>query len=264
MNFSNILFRCSSIGYLMTEPRAKADKDAGNLSESAKTHCVDVFVSEKYGRNTDINNKYIEKGLMVEEDSITLYSRLKKKFFKKNDRSLTNSYLKGTPDLYIGLDITEAEEIIDVKSSWDLFTFSRVRTKEVNDLYYHQLQAYMALTGAKRATLAYCLINTPEVLISDEKRKLMWKMGCATEENELYQQACDELDRSMKFDDIPLHERMIEFSFERDNEVIAAMYKKVEKARQFMNELNSSVMLASFDRDVNATIISPASLLQKI
>jgi hypothetical protein len=246
----------------MTEPRAKADKDAGNLSEGAKTHCVDVFVREKYGRQTDISNKYIEKGLMVEEDAITLYSRLRKRFFKKNESHLSNSFLKGTPDLYVGKDINNAEEIIDVKSSWDLFTFSRVRTKEINDLYYYQLQAYMALTGAKSATLAYCLINTPEILINDEKRKLIWKMGVVSEENELYIKACEDLEQSMIFDDIPMSERLIEFHFERDDSVIATMYNKVAKAREFMNELDKTVSIASYDGEVNATIVEPLDMVQ--
>lgn len=243
MNYDHTLFRCSSIGYLMTEPRAKAAKEAGELSETAKGHCVDVLVSNKYGRNDDISNRYIQKGLMVEEDGITLYSRLNKTFFKKNKALVKNAFIMGTPDLYTGIDILAANEIVDIKCSWDLYTFSRVRTKEINDLYYWQCMAYMALTGAKSAKLAYCLVNTPEILIMDEKRKLLYKMGVISEEDKNYQEACEEIDRSMIFDDIPMEERVIEFPIERDDAAIEQMFEKVKKARQFLNKLDASISI---------------------
>ena len=242
MDFSKTLFRCSSIGHLMVEPKSKADKDAGNLSEGAKTHLIDVYVSTKYGRQTDIQNRYVNKGLMVEEDSITLYSRLKKTFFLKNEEHLKNAFIKGTPDLFTGKDIHHAEAIIDVKSSWDIFTFFRTHTKDVNSLYWWQLQGYMALTGAASANLAYCLINTPEMLVNDEKRKLMYKMGCATSESDDFIRACEELEKAMIYDDIPLHERLIEFQIERDEAAIQSIYKKVQKGREYLNLLEGQLV----------------------
>lgn len=248
MDFSKILFRASSVGHLMTDPKSKADKEAGNLSEGAKTHLVDCYVSAKYGRQTDISNKYIQKGLMVEEDSITLYSRVNKTFFKKNEEHLHNEYIQGTPDLYTGLEIREAETIIDVKSAWDAYTFFRVLTKGINDIYYWQMIAYMALTGARKAKLAYCLIDTPEVLIGDEKRKLMYKMGALTTESKEYLEACEVIDKAMRFGDIPMRERIIEFYIDRNDDDIQAMYRKIEKARTwlqtFEENINRHVLLA--------------------
>lgn len=242
MDFSATLFRCSSLGYLMVEPKSKADKDAGNLSEGAKTHLIDVYVSAKYGRQTDIQNRYVNKGLMVEEDSITLYSRLKKTFFLKNEEHLFNSFIKGTPDMFTGKDIYHAETIIDVKSSWDIFTFFRTHTKGINSLYWWQLQGYMALTGATSANLAYCLINTPEMLINDEKRKLMYKMGCATTESDEFLMACAELEKAMIYDDVPMHERLIEFQIERDEDAIKSIYQKVQKGREYLNLLEDQLV----------------------
>lgn len=82
----------------MTEPRSKSE----TISEGTKTHLADVFVSHKYGRNTNIENKYTIKGLQVEDDSITLYSRVKKHFYTKNQDHLSNAFIKGTPDLFKG------------------------------------------------------------------------------------------------------------------------------------------------------------------
>lgn len=238
MNFSEVLFRASSVGNLMTEAKTKEDKASGKLSETTKTYLVDIYVSNKYGRNNEFTNKFVEKGLMVEEDSITLYSRIKKEFFKKNEEPLSNSFIKGTPDLYIGEIISKAETIIDIKSSWDIYSFFRTISKPINKTYYWQMQAYMALTGAKKAILAYCLIDTPEVLISDEKRRMMYKMGVATDVNELYIEACKLIEFNMKYDDIPLKNRCLEYVIERNDEDIELMYSKITKAREFLQELD--------------------------
>lgn len=232
MPASKIKFRASSTGYLMVEPKSKNEL----ISETTKTHLVDVFVSNKYGRNTDIHTRYTTKGLMVEEDSITLYSRFKKCFYLKNDQHLENDFIKGTPDLFVGESISKAEIIIDVKSSWDIFTFFRATQEKLNKQYYWQLQSYMALTGAKNAILAYCLVNTPDTLINDEKRKLLWKMNAGTEDNELYQEACVELERLMTYDDIPLEERVFEIVIERNDADIERLYQRVAQCREYMNE----------------------------
>lgn len=226
-----ISIRCSSIGYIMTDPRSKSEM----ISETCKTHLIDLFVAEKYDRHTDTFNKYMDKGLQVEEDSITLYSLVKRRYFKKNDRRLSNDFINGEPDLFDGLEIEVADTIIDIKSSWDLYTFFRAKHSPVNKQYWWQLQGYMALTGAKKAVLAYCLVNTPEVIISDEKRRLMYRMAVATDENPEYIRACEEIDHNMRFDDIPKEDRVHEILIERDDEAIGKIYDRVIQCRLYYN-----------------------------
>lgn len=224
MNADDIKFRCSSLGHLMTEPRSKSEV----LSETTKTHLIDVFVSNKYGRKTDIQNKYITKGLEVEEDSLTIYSRYKKQFYVKNEKHFENSYIKGTPDIV-------TDKVIDIKSSYDIFTFFR-NIGKLNKMYYWQLQGYMALTGTHEAVLAYCLTDTPDALINDEKRRLMWKMGALTEESPDYKEACEELERLLTYPDIPLEERVIEQTFTRNDDDINRLYNRIEHSRAWMNK----------------------------
>jgi hypothetical protein len=232
--FENLKFRCHSIGNLMTEPKLKADKEAGNLSETTKSFLMEIYVEKKYGRKKDISNKYIEKGLLVEDEAINLYSRLKLDQYSKNEERLSNEFIHGVPDI-IG------DEVIDVKSSWDIFTFFATLNKEVNTTYYWQLQAYLALTGLKVAKLAYCLIDTPETLINDDKRKLMYKMNVVTTEDPEYIKACEELEKNMIYSDIPLANRVIEFTIERNEDDINKIYDKVSKARKYLIELDSKI-----------------------
>ena len=232
MEASSILFRCSSLGHIMTEPRGKGE----GLSETTKNHLVDKFVSVKYGRNTDIFTKYTTKGLKVEDDSITLYSRLTKEFYTKNEETISNEWISGTPDLYKGEEITKATHIIDIKSSWDIFTFFRTKNKELNKMYYWQLQGYMWLTGAETATLAYCLVNTPDTMIQDEKRRIAWKMGLIDDVDQDYIQACEEIDKLSIYDDIQLIERVNSIAVYRNDDDIEKLKTRIELCRTWMEQ----------------------------
>jgi len=228
--------RCSAIGHIMTDPRTKAAKEAGELSDTAKTHLIDIFVAKKYGRHSDTINKYVVKGLAVEEDAITLYSELRRKVFIKNEIELQNEYLRGTPDLFEGDDIYSATKIIDIKSSFDIYTFMRAKyAKAINKDYYYQLQGYMALTGAKEADLVYCLVNTPNQMILDEQRRLQWKLN-VLDNDEILEEGFQEIEFNMTYDDIPKHERVFKINIKRDDEVIEEIYARVERCRKYYKE----------------------------
>jgi hypothetical protein len=232
-NADKILFRCSSLGYIMTDPKSKSEL----LSETTKAHLCDKYVSAKYNRETDITNKYIRKGLMVEEDAITLYSLYKKDFFKKNELTLDNGLISGTPDLFTGDIIHDAKSIIDIKSSWDIFTYYRNFREKLNKMYYWQIQGYMALTGAQNGAIAYCLVDTPQPLLFEEMNRLKWKMGVLSEEtDETFKQACEEMERLAKYDDIPLEEKVIEIPVARNDADIERIYERVKQCRVWMND----------------------------
>lgn len=240
MNWNETLIRCSSLGNIMTEPKEKAAKEAGELSKTAKNYLKKVYAREKYGREQDIVTKQIQKGVEVEEESITLLSRVLKKMLKKNDVRLSNDYITGLPDIFEGESVEKAESITDIKSSYDLFSFLPNIGEPLDRDYYYQLQGYMALSGAKRACIAYCLVNTPEHIIQGEKYKLFKAMNMISEESPEYLKEAAKIERSLIFDDIPKEERVLLFHVERDDEVIEKIYQKVQKAREFLKEFEQS------------------------
>lgn len=232
MTADTLLFRCSSLGHIMTESRTKSDP----LSETCKTHLIDVFVSKKYNRFTDVQSRYMIKGTMVEEDSLTLYSRVKRKLYTKNIERFANDHIIGTPDIIL-VDGAMPTEIIDIKSSWDIYSFFRSANKELNKMYYWQLMGYMALTGATVGRIAYCLVDTPDNLRESENRSLWYKMGQPKGDNEDWIEACRELDALMTYGDIAMEERVYDdFIVERNDDAIQAIYKRVEECRKWMNE----------------------------
>ena len=226
MNANNIKFRCSSLGALMTESRSKS----GILSETCKSELIKVFINEKYGRSKSIQNKYLEKGIAQEEDSITLYSKFKKNYFVNNKARMSNEFITGE------WDILKNEIVTDIKTSWDIFSFFKAKNETLNKDYYFQLHGYMSLTGAKSATLAYCLVNTPLNLIEQEKKNLWFKLNCPDLESIEYLAGCEEIERLSIYEDIPVNERVFEIEIERNEETIEAINKRVIECREWMNQ----------------------------
>ena len=233
MNWNETLIRASSVGYIMTEPVTKADKEAGLLSKTAQRHLLDVYISNKYNRVKDIQTKQMKKGIEVEQESIDLLSMFLKKPFVKNTERFSNKYITGLPDI---ID----DGIIDIKSSYDLWTFIGNIPDKLDNLYYWQMQSYMWLTGTKSAVIAYCLVNTPENIIEQEKYYLLKKMDVATEENPEYVKEAMKIEFNMSFDDISMEERILMFHVSRNEDDILRIQQKVEKAREFLREIEET------------------------
>jgi hypothetical protein len=237
MDFSKTKIRSSSVGYLMSEPQLKADKEAGKLSKTAQKHLLEVYVYEKYGRRKDIQTKQMKKGIEVENESIDLLSLYLKKPFNKNEIRVTNDFITGLPDIFEGSDIHNAEAIIDIKSSYDLWTFLGNLPDKLDSLYYAQIQSYMWLTGATKGIIAYCLSNTPESIIQQEKYYLLKNMNVISEESPEFIKESLKLEFNMKFDDIDIKERVLLFNIDRDEDFILKIQHKVEMAREFLSEI---------------------------
>lgn len=220
-------FHPSALGSIMTDSRTKDP-----LGETCKGYLMELYIARKYNRYKNITNQYMEKGTQVEEESITLYSLVKKQFYKKNQETFENDYFIGTPDI-----ITK-DKVIDIKSCWDIHTLFSTLVKPLNKDYKYQLHGYMDLCKKDNSKLAYCLVNTPEKFILDAKKKLSWQMGVIdSDADPLYMEACEKLQHEMTFDDIPKEERYIEFEIPFDPEVLEKIYTRIEDCRAFLNKL---------------------------
>lgn len=224
-DFSDYKFRCSSLGYLMTNPRSKSEK----LSETTKQYLLEIYIEEVFGRKYEPESKYLEKGNFAEEDSLDLVTRLENKIYIKNKETLENDFIKGTPDIING------DSIIDIKTCWDIWTFAK--TDGTNKNYFFQLQGYMALTGKKKARLIYTLVNTPDHLIVSEKTRRMYK-EMIEDGSEAMAEMEKEVEFNMIFDDIPESLRAKAFAFVYDEEVINLVYERVKSAREYLNSMS--------------------------
>lgn len=145
--------RASASGQIMTNPRAKKDL----FSKSTLTFVEDWLKESIYGVRKDFSSKYTNKGNLLEDEAIDkAIEWLDLPFVLKNELPLSSEHFTGTPDLIL------EDEIIDVKVSWDCFTFPLFEKEIPTKDYFYQLQVYMALTGKRKSRVVYLLLNTPE------------------------------------------------------------------------------------------------------
>lgn len=223
--------------------RAKRDKKP-ELSKTAKSFLEQWFIENMFNRRKEFTNKYLEKGIEVEDDAIELYSKITNRgFIKKNEENFKNEWVTGTPDIIMDI-------ITDIKSSWDIFTFPLFDGTEedgetivsVNSGYWCQLQGYMWLKDKPAAELAYVLVDTPDELILKEANRTKWNaVGVLSDEDQ--EKLHMLIEKNWTFQDIPEELRVKVYKVERDDKFIESIPKRVQMCREYLEVLQNSISL---------------------
>jgi len=200
----------------MTNSRSKSDI----LSETAKSYLREIYIQEVFGRTKIemIGNKYTKKGIECETDSIELVERVTGNKYFKNNIEIENDYVIGTPDII-------KPNLIDIKTSWDLHTFAAVDEKKALKDYFWQLIGYMWMTGEKDSTLIYCLVNTPEDLISHALYQLSFNIP---------EELTDQYRNNFIFDDIEESKRVKSYSIKWEDEYEVQLRERIDAARNYL------------------------------
>jgi hypothetical protein len=221
-----LLFRCSSLGKLMTDPRSKSE----TLSETAKSYIQDLFKERELGIYKEFSSRYTDKGLEMEDEAIQFASEvLNWDFVVKNEVRFNNEWITGEPD------INTDSLLADIKCSWNGSTFPLFDETLKNKDYYYQLQGYMQLTGHDTSELAYCLMNTPLQIVEDEIRRQHWKLNLIEEDLEVR----DAVQKMHNFDHIPNELRVKRFIVEKDEAAQQKIKERVEVARDYYQQLKN-------------------------
>jgi hypothetical protein len=203
---AEILFRCSSIGKLMTEPKTLKE---GPLSVGAKTYIRQLAAQEIFGVEFEVSSKQMEKGIEVEPEGIALLNRVRGLALEKNTERRKNDFLTGEADLF-----DEARRRgHDLKCSWSVATFPITVVDCEDKNYEWQMRGYMALWDAEEWEVDYALVNTPERLIGYEPLQLHM------------------------VDHIPEPMRLTRWVVRRDREKEEAIYEKVKHARAYFRQV---------------------------
>lgn len=197
-----MIFRSSMVGDLMSYP----DKD--KIPDGAIT-ILDKIISQKLlnWKDAELDFYTLEKGIRCEDDSIELYNEVHDTFYTKNTSRVTENLLTGECDL---LDKKESL-VIDIKTAYSKKTFP-LRLK-VSKLYEWQLRAYMHLYGVNQAELAYCLVDTPQDLIS-QKDPEHWHIMI----------------------DVPLKHRVSKLRIDRDLDKEQQLLNRLQLCNQYIEE----------------------------
>lgn len=208
---SQVLFRCSSLGRLMTEPKSKAE---GILSVGARTYIRELVAQDLFGVDFEVSAKALEKGIRCEQDSISLLNRVRGLNLQKNTERKTNGLVTGEADLFD----PHRRAGHDLKTSWSIATFP-ISVQDAEDrAYAWQMAGYMWLWDADEWHVQYALVNTPEDLIGYEPVTLHF------------------------VDHIPEHHRLTTWTIKRDRSKEDLMAERVKAAREYYAQV-----IAEFD-----------------
>lgn len=205
--------RASASGNMLTA------KGATSKAETPKSYIKEWYISQLTGKSKVINSKYLRRG--IESENLAI-QRVNKDLIK-NEKFFENEYFTGTPDI-----ITD-DTIIDVKCSWDCFTFPFFMSKPPMN-YFSQLQVYMELTGKKKAQLSYCLENGT----TEQINQLAWQKAKDEGLDEPSIENWDSAESDLNYDNISDELRIKTFHIDYDSAMVESLIDSVVFAREYI------------------------------
>jgi hypothetical protein len=198
----------------------------------------EIFIYMKYGERIRPGGESlfesatrIMKGSMMEGAAIEMLAAHDGINYKKNRRKFRNKWVSGYPDINYKKRLGD-RKVIDIKCSWDLYTFMGNIPKSVSAMNRAQIQGYISLTKADIGEVCHVLVSAPDELIEKQVAKLRYKNVFATVEE--FENAANLTRRSMKFDDIPEERRIIRFPVNRSDEDQKIMFERVDLCRDWL------------------------------
>ncbi len=242
VNIDELLFRCHSLGDIM---------GVKGLGKTGMKRAMYTYMEAKTGRTKQFSSKYTEKGITNESESIEIVSAHLDVTLIKNEQRLSNEFITGE------CDVLSEQMVLDVKNSWDIFTFTDA-CMELNSDYEWQLQGYMELYGKNRSKLCYVLTNAPDALVFKELERESYKHPDYETpewiEVDIIKSMIFTKDEFMKFVnnrglggdeitdrmietfiEIPIQDRVKIYDIDRDQDKIDLIYKRVEMARNYLH-----------------------------
>jgi len=153
--FTDYLFNCSDLDILV--PSKKID----SISLTQKDKLYKIFLKERYGYSEVIDNKYIQKGKMLEQEGVDMV--LAGREAKLQER-LVSDLVKGYADVVL------PDMAIDIKTKWDPVTFLKSEPED----YKYQVMGYCYCLGLTKGAVAHVLLPNPDYLVEDEIKKHFW------------------------------------------------------------------------------------------
>lgn len=210
----------------------EAVKDEINLSATCISHLIDIYVFALSGREQEIYSKYMDKGKKQEGSGIRILREVDDRFYSKNLDRIFNEWINGECDI----DFEDDDVIIDTKLSWDFYSYQPKTIQPIDKNYYWQSQGYMELWNRNNFVLCYVLDDTPDGIIEDEKRRLLYQIGTHMKDTELYAEACTAIEKAMKYSDIPLKFRVIKKPIKRNKADMQRCYARIAECRRWLNK----------------------------
>lgn len=209
------------------------------LADGAIEYLMEVYAWKTEGMipvgKESMDLLQLKKGKMVEEASGLLLNVVDGVIYQRHKERISNDYLSGEIDFYLGESVMQATRIVDTKNAQDYPGYLKKINNGLENGQKEQLQGYGDISGAKELFIANCLVSNPFEIIEEMKWKVMRKLGCATSESPEFLEEWPKWEKSMIFDSIAQNKRVHKIPVEPFTEFERqAVYDRVKFCRDWL------------------------------
>jgi hypothetical protein len=215
------------------------------LSDTAIEYLMEAYAWEVHGRRSSKDRmelQQLKKGKLAQTASVELLTVVDGLMYKENieKERIYNEFLSGEVDAYLGESLQNMSIVVDLKNSFDEPSFLKKINTGLDNGIEEQVQGYMDI-GQCEGYIVHALVNMPEVMRLEEKRRLFYNSPgeYISEESPSFLEKWSQIERDMTFDDIPHHQRIFKIKIEPFSESYRQkLYDRVKICREWLSNFH--------------------------
>jgi hypothetical protein len=221
----------------------KANSGNVSLGVTCIDYLMEVYAWETQGmislNKESLDTMPLRKGKLGEREAGLLLSVVDGEMYETHKERISNDYLSGEIDFYLGDHIYAARNITDIKNSFDYPIYLKKLHTGLESGQTEQLQGYGDITTAPELYVANCLVSFTPEMVEDMKWKIMRKTGAVTEESPDFKELWATFKKSMQFDHLNPNLRVNKIKIEPFTEFEQTrLYDRVKYCRDFLNKFH--------------------------
>ena len=213
------------------------------LSDTCIEYLMQVYAWETEGMipvdKESMEILSISKGKKQEKQAAVLLGFVDDVVYKDHKERISNEFLSGEIDLYLGESVYEAHTVADIKNAFDYPGFLKKINNGLENGQQDQIRGYGAITNAKELYIANCLVDCTEENIEEVRWRVAKKFGAVTIESPEFLEEWKKWERSMRFEHIDPYKRVHKIKVEPFTEFERQkVYDKVKICRDWLGEFH--------------------------
>lgn len=220
------------------------DPEKINKTLLSKIRDYAIYLKYGIGRVSDSTRNSLllasKNGVLSEGKSIEMVSEYLDIPLVKNEKLIKNKYFSGIPDV-IRKEGRKYTFCLDIKTCIDYYRFLDVKTEDVNNHDYWQMQGYMDIMNLDECMIAYVLPNMNESLLESIKRYYISESISFPDSSDKLESKIAQLVKNTNFDFLPIEKRVHVKIVKRDKIGMDFVKKRIPHVIKHMDNIMNDI-----------------------
>lgn len=220
----------------------KEDSRLVKLSDSCKNYLRSLYNIQKYGnRYSFLGGEGVPqmvRGIKQEDWAVKILSEFRNENYFRYKKRIKSDFLIGSIDVIDAKNIESSKKIIEIKTKETVNDFMKRIGMPLEESHWLQIQGYLAITGKDYGEVVYCLVPVQEDKIQEQKD--IFYLTYKDKYGENIDKKWVEAENNIRFNDIPISERVISYKVERDEKTIESIHERVEVCRKWIKDFEKT------------------------